>query len=260
MPAIFERSTDKLIQVIPSYPASLEMAGKYLIDYPDYLELDLDGLSIATITRVNVLAAKSAVLSSSFAFEYQLTNNLLDLADADSGADLGFDLSAVFPWATTGEFLTSGVKTSDTPNGFAVMGRYPSVNHLEGGVVVNDDTLSGGKCVVTKEIDITSYTSDGLGRAEFLVSFRSTLKSYVKDRSYMGGVNESRRGGLFFTETDKGATQRLRLFISADNGNSYQEMDNGSSFVFPARKESIRLAFVNFTNVDLHLLSFTLMF
>jgi hypothetical protein len=141
------------------------------------------------------------------------------------------------------------------------MGRYPSVSHEEGGVAINDDTLTGGHALITKEIDITSLTSDGLGRAVYQVYFRSTLKSYVKDITPLEGVNaQGRRGGLFYTQTDKSSALKLRLFISADNGNSYQEMDSSSPFVFPSRKDKIRLAFVNFTNVDLHLLSFTLMF
>jgi len=265
MPAIFERSTDKLIQVIPNYPASLEMAGKYVVDYPDYFSLDIDELSVtpgdeATI-KAAILSAKDSLYETSFAtYDNILTNNLMGLSDIAPSAPLSFDSAALFPWAATGEFLSQGIKTSDTANGFAVMGRYPSVNHIGGGVVTNDDTLTGAKCVITKEIDITAYTSDGLGRSEFMVYFRSALKSYVKDISYLEGVNSSQRGGLFYTQSDKSSPNGLRLFISADNGLSYQEMDSLSSFVFPVRKDAIRLAFVNFTNADIHLLSFTLMF
>lgn len=265
MPAIFERSTEKLIQVMPNYPSSLEMAGKFVVDYPDYMNLDIDGLDITASVvaiKADILSAKDTIMESTFSnYKHILTNNLEDLASVDPSSDLGFELDQVFPWATTGEFLESGVKISDSPNCVAVMGRYPTVNHVSAGVSVNDDTLTGGHALITKEIDITSYTADGLGRSDYMVYFRGALKSYVKDITPLEGVNsEGVRGGLFYTQTDKSSELKLRLFISADNGNSYQEMDSLSPFQFPSSKDKIRLAFVNFTNVDLHLLSFTLMF
>ena len=147
------------------------------------------------------------------------------------------------------------------------MGRYPKKDHLEGIAVTSNKTLEGNKCILTKDIDISSTTSDQQGRTDFFLYFRSALKSYAKDRTLAdtekneaSPLTANRTGLMSFTDTQYDSDNRLRCFISGDNGNTFREIENLKVFSFSGRVETIKLAWVNYTDADLNLLSYTLMY
>ena len=261
MPAIFHRSDNRLVEVLPKYPESLEMKGKYLIDYPDNFDLELSDYVIPA-NNATALSDIKAKISNEYSKRYPsyevLTSNYFE---NELDYTNFFDDTASFPNTNNNEFLVPRYKTGDTPNTLSIHGRYPQVNILENSTISYNAAASGNRCIITEEIDITAGTSDGLGRSSFLIYFRSTLKNFIKDSSYLGNQYTSNKSGdLFYTNNQYKDTNRIRCFISADNGNSFDEVTSLSAFTYPNRKDRIRLAFVNFTDADLHLLSYTLMY
>ena len=92
------------------------------------------------------------------------------------------------------------------------------------------------------------------------------LQSYVKDRSLSdternepNPLTANRTGYMSYTNTQYDSPNRLRCFISSD-GSTYSEIENLKVFSFPQKVDTIKLAFVNYTDADLTLLSYTLMY
>ena len=157
-------------------------------------------------------------------------------------------------------------KRGSKPNTVSVLGRFPQMDKKEGGLITSDQSLAGNRCIITQDIDISGSTSDGLGRTDFFVYFRSALKTYTKDRSLsdternaVSPLTANRKGEMSYTHTQYDSEYRLRCFISGD-GSSYQEIENLKVFSFNGRVDTIRLAWLNYTDADLTLLSYTLMY
>ena len=117
---------------------------------------------------------------------------------------------------------------------------------------------------MTLEIDIAGSTSDGLGRFDFMIYFKDCLRKYTKDSTSLehtpaDGASSNRAGNVEY-QTKAGRGNFLRVYISGDNGNSYSEIENLTTFSFGQRKDSIRLAFVNYSDWDINLLAYTLMY
>ena len=275
MPAIFHRdATDTLVEIIPTYPTTLPISGRYVVDFPDHFDLKLN---TTKPTRAEVISKITEMMRERFvAFDYFITNNLLSEADFTSNFEGGASQSIsvvdnlYLPVSSANpqyNFLNS-YKNGDAPNTTSVMGRFPNMSHTEGATITSDRTASGNRCIITQEIDISGSTSDGLGRNDFFVYFRSALKSYTKDKSLSDterttppqtAKTANRTGSVSYTNTEYDASNRLRCFISSD-GSTYQEIDNLSVFSFNGAVDTIRLAWVNYTDADLTLLSYTLMY
>ena len=272
MPAIFHRKDNSLVELLPSYPESMPMSGKYVVDYPDHFEIEaVNGAS----SSVNDLQTKvaSAFREKFVAFDYFITNDLSNNTSFTSNfvSDPTVSLSILdnefLPVGANNQQFTfsNSFKRGPLPNTLSVLGRFPRKNHTDGATITSDRTASGNNCIITKEIDIAGNTSDGLGRTDFFVYFRSALQSYVKDRSLSDTERTSathtsnRTGYMSYTNTQYDSANRLRCFISSD-GSTYQEVNNLTVFSFNGKVDTIRLAWVNYTDADLTLLSYTLMY
>jgi hypothetical protein len=236
------------------------MKGLYSLDFPEGFDFtrDMQNLDVSDIP-----ATKTALVNlirerylSVFGYEVCDANYLETYADFT----LLFDTSASFPSVDAGAFLTTSFKAGDTPHTLAIRGRFPQQNMVEGGVRVTDITSASNHCLITNPIDITAHTSDGLGRREFLIDFHDCLKVFTKDSTDLSGTSANvgsldRAGNLHYDTSGF-----IRAYISNDNGNTYQEITKLQRVTYTVAQTSIRLAFVNPTNVDVHLLSYTLMY
>jgi hypothetical protein len=273
MPAIFHRdATDTLVEIIPTYPSNLPISGRYVVDFPDHFDLKLN---TTKPTRAEVISKISEMMRERFvAFDYFITNNLLSETDFTDNFEVGASQSIsvvdnlylpVSPANPEFNFLNS-YKKGTAPNTTSVMGRFPKKNHIEGATITSDRNASGNNCIITQDIDIVGSTNDSLGRNDFFVSFRSALQTYVKDRSLsdtekneQNPLTSNRTGYMSYTNTQYDSPNRLRCFISSD-GSTYQEVNNLTVFSFNGKVDTIRLAWVNYTDADLTLLSYTLMY
>ena len=272
MPAVFHRADNSLVEVLPTYPDTLPMSGRYVVDFPDHFDLKL---TTPTPTRAEVITKVGELFRDKFvAFDYFVTNNLLTNTDFSNhfSSDTNLNISVV-----NNQFLpvspanpeynfSNSYKTGLLPNTTSIVGRFPQKNHVEGATITEDQALSGNRCIITQDIDISGSTSDSQGRTDFFVYFRSTLKSYIKDRSLSdrergvaSPLTANRAGSMSYKNTQYDSANRLRCFISGD-GSSYQEVENLKVFSFNGRVDTIRLAWVNYTDADLTLLSYTLMY
>jgi hypothetical protein len=267
MPAIFKRSDDDLIQVLPSYSNSLltEMKGKYVIDYPEFLEVNREmtqldiSLPIADI-KANVKSIAEDKMRQAFPqFETFQFNYLEDSTEFSNifSADS-------FPDPLSNAFLRAGYKQGDTPNSTCVLGRTPRKNTVEGSVLTVDSSSPSNRCLVTLEIDVASSTQDGLGRFDFKIYFKDCVRKYTKDSTSLAGTPADgyslNKSGDVGYQTKVGKDNFLRVYISGDNGNSYSEIENLTTFSFGQRKDTVRLAFVNYSDWDINLLAYTLMY
>lgn len=273
MPAVFHRLDDSLVEILPTYPDSIQMSGKYIVDFPDHFDLKATGTTApnraAVITTINNIFKEKFV-----SFDYFVTNDLLsnlnftDNFETDTTLSISVVDNQFFPVGANNQeysFINS-YKSGDLPNTLAVRGRWPQTNHLEDEAITYDATATGNHCIITKDIPISTQTNDGLGRTDFFLYFRSALKSYVKDRSLSdkekisATYTANQTGSMAYTHTQYDSTNRLRCFISGDGGNIYQEIENLKVFSFGGKVDSIKLAWVNYTDADLNLLSYTLMY
>lgn len=264
MPAIFNRADDSLIQILPSFSNTLftEMTGKYAIDYPETFDLsrELDQLDVS-LTPAQVKSNFKAIVNSKFVSSFPsyevFSHNYLDPPGAI------FE-DGLFPSLDANAFLRSGYKISTSPNSTCVLGRSPRQNVIEGSSLTTDVTSTKNKCLITREIDITNFTSDGLGRFDFMIYFKDCLRHHTKDSSDLSLTPASygrlNRAGKVSYETKRGNENFLRVYISGDNGSTYSEIFNLTPFSFSQRRNSIRLAFVNYTDWDVNLLTYTLMY
>lgn len=272
MPAIFHRKDNSLVELLPTYPKTMPMSGKYVLDYPDHFEIEAPNGGTSSVSDIQA-KVNSAFREKFVAFDYFITN---DLSDSNSFTNNFISDPTVSVSILDNEFLPVGAnnqqftfsnlyKRGTLPNTLSVIGRFPRKNHIEGATITSDRTASGNNCIITQDIDIAGTTSDNLGRADFFVYFRSALQSYVKDRSLSDTERTSstqtanRTGYMSYTNTQYDSSNRLRCFISGD-GSTYQEVNNLTVFSFNGKVDTIRLAWVNYTDADLTLLSYTLMY
>lgn len=272
MPAVFHRKDNSLVELLPTYPDTMPMSGRYVVDYPDHFEIEATNGASSSVNDIQTKVV-SAFKEKFIAFDYFITNDLLDSNSfTDNFVTDPTDSFSILD----NEFLPVGVnnqqftfsnsfKRGELPNSLSVLGRFPRKNHIEGATITSDRTASGNNSIITQDIDIAGSTSDNLGRTDFFVYFRSALQSYVKDRSLSDTERTSatqttnRTGYMSYTNTQYDSSNRLRCFISSD-GSTYQEINNLTVFSFNGKVDTIRLAWVNYTDADLTLLSYTLMY
>jgi hypothetical protein len=272
MPAILHRLDDTVVEILPTYPDTMYMSGKYVIDFPDHFDLKL---SSPTPTIAEINSKVNELFQEKFiSFEQFVTNNLSNTSDFLSkfAIDPTLNISVV-----SNQFLpispanpeynfSNSFKNGAIPNTTSVIGRFPQKNLLEGATVTSDQSLPGNRCIITQDIDIIGSTANNLGRSDFFIYFRSALKSYTKDKSLSdtekqasSPLTSNQKGSMAYTNTQYDSPNRLRCFISGD-GSGYQEIENLKVFSFNGRVDTIKLAWVNYTDADLTLLSYTLMY
>ncbi len=266
MPAIFHRKDNSLVELLPTYPETVPMSGKYVLDYPDHFDIKATNGSSSSVNDIQTKIS-SAFKEKFVAFDYFITNDLLD---SNSFTDNFISDPTLSVSILDNEFLPVGAnnqqftfsnssKRGVIPNTLSVLGRFPRKNHTEGATITSQKSASGNNCIITQDIDIASSTLDSLGRTDFFVYFRSALQSYVKDRSLSDTERTSatqtanRTGYMSYTNTQYDSSNRLRCFISSD-GSTYQEVNNLTVFSFNGKVDTIRLAWVNYTDDDLTLL------
>jgi hypothetical protein len=262
---IFNRKDNHILQSLPSdHEVSLSSKGKYVIPYPDEMDLEL-GFAIPTLlangfAKSEILGGISAQYPLTFPyFDYFQINHLESEADFDSV----MDESALFPNASAGDFCEVRYGLGDIPNTTTILGREPRAV-LEGDTITSNLGFSGNRCLVTQEINISALTSDGLGRSRFQLYWRDAVKYYTKDQTSLSRIPNNGQVNLNNIKGEELLTiapsNSLRAFISGDNGNTYSEINVLRPFSFPTAKNSVRIAWVNTSNIDVHLLSYTLMY
>ena len=274
MPAIFHRKDDSLIELLPTYPESMPMSGKYVVDYPDHFKIDAPNGATSSVNDIQTKVS-NAFKEKFVAFDYFITNDLSDNASftskfvSDPTVSVSIISNEFLPVGANNQQFTfiNSFKRGELPNTLSVLGRFPRKSHIEGATITSDSTASGNTCIITQDIDIAGSTLDNLGRTDFFVYFRSTLQSYVKDRSLsdtekntQSPLTANRTGYMSYTNSQYDSSNRLRCFISGDGGNTYREIENLKVFSFNGRVDTIKLAWVNYTDADLTLLSYTLMY
>lgn len=236
---IMSRKDDLPVQTIKSFDESVHLNGKYILDYPNCIEIGRElgennpfdlGALIATI--------EGKLLEAYPSYDFLVYEPLLD----SSGA---FDGSALFP-----------KPAGHTPSRFRV-GETPNVACLP------KETPAGRSGVgITPAIDLTALTDDGLGRETFLPYWRVVKKVTTHDVTPVGlssyGQAETNMAPVMrYTEA---LESEYSVYISENNGNTYEEMTRLTPFSFSQRASEVRLAFLNESGADLYLLSYALMF
>ena len=254
---VYNRLNDEFVQQIPTLVGvRVDARHKYVKPYPDTLDVIVLSLS----SEIDIESGIDEQFQKNFPrYEVRVTNYLKNEADFDGA----FEDDMSFPNTSANEFIDTSYMLGDVPNTLCITGRYPrAVKELEG--VTSNLGESGNHCLVTQEIDIAGSTSDGLGRSSFTLYWRDAYKEYIKDSTNLARLSNSLgdynvTGKSSLVVPSSGANL-LRSFISTDNGISYTEITSLTPISFPDRTDTVRLAWVNPSNIDIHLLTYTLMY
>lgn len=231
---IYTRNDNTPLETQNTINPSISMNGKWLLDHPD-------GISVASLegtpTQVLEREIKPQILSLYPSYDHVYYDALLDSSSV-------FDSSALFPKSTG--FTPSRVKVGVIPNVACLLSK--------------NDTQGAGRegVAISYEIDITALTSDGLGRQTFFPYWRAVTKSISTDIIPVNGVSATNQPSrLTYTEA---TSSQYSVYLSGDNGNTYESVSLLTPFSFNDVKDTIRVAFVNESASDIYLLSYALMF
>jgi hypothetical protein len=231
---VFDRRYESVQQVVSEVP-SYSMNGRFLLDYPDNIELEEENLVFTGIYGLVTEIIPNKILELYPSYDSVIYEPLLD-------SSLTFDNSVYFP--RDFGFQRTRNKSGTTPNCASLL-KTSDVGWYGVGI--------------THEIDITAETSDGLGRETFMVYWRFVTKSFTQDKTPT--IHDPSNEGASVTYTEVSNPSLYSVYISGDNGSTYQEVQNLSPYSFSSRVSSIRLAFVNkTTSDDVFLLSYALLF
>lgn len=254
---VYNRLNDEFVQQIPTLVnVRMDARHKYVKPYPDTFDVTVRSF----FGDFEIEARIGEEFQKNFPhYEVRVTNYLKSEADFDGA----FEDAMSFPNTEANEFIDTSYMLGDVPNTLCITGRYPrAVKELEG--ITSNLAESGNHCLVTQEIDIAGSTSDGLGRSSFTLYWQDAYKEYIKDSTNLaripnslGDYNVTGKSSLVVPSS---GVNLLRAFISTDNGNSYTEITSLTSISFPDRKDRVRIAWVNPSNIDIHLLTYTLMY
>lgn len=236
---IFTRSDNKPVQTTRHLNENIEMNGKYVVDFPDCIRVDrLDGTPLEIVSR----EVEPQFLKQYPSYDHVIYNPIIhNYAFLDSSQNFPF---------STGQ-TASRYKIGETPNSFAVL-------------PVNTSTSWKG-VAVTQSIDISAQTDDGLGRETFLLYWRAVRKIVTHDQSplspepsvgFLGKENNPSRMKYVEAEEDS----QYSVYISNNDGNTYELAKRLTPVSFEERAENIRIAFVNHSSEDIFFLSYALMF
>lgn len=241
---ILSRNTDKPIQTVKHLEENIEMNGRYALDFPDCVRLDrYDGTPSEIVTR----EVEPKFLTHYPTYDHVYYNPIIsghNLSDGISSYDF-IDPSKNFPFET-GQTI-SRYKIGLTPNTFSVL-------------PVNGNTSWNG-VAITKQIDITSLTSDGEGKETFLLYWRAVRKVISHDQTPIGGsypnINNTPSKMTYVEAVED---SQYSVYISSNDGNTFKLAKRLVPFSFNEKAENIRIAFVNKHSEDIYFLSYALMF
>lgn len=236
---IMSRKEDLPVQTIKSFDESVYLNGKYILDYPNCIEI---GRELGENTPFDlgslITTIEGKFLESYPSYDFLVYEPLLDSTNA-------FDEGELFPKST-----------GHTPSRFRV-GATPNVT------CIPKETPAGRSGVgVTPLIDLTALTDDGLGRETFLPYWRIVKKEVTHDVTpvALNGYSQATQNTAPQMRYVEALESEYSVYISENNGNTYEEMTRLTPFSFSQRASEVRIAFLNEGSEDLYLLSYALMF
>lgn len=237
---IMSRKDELPVQSIKSFDEYVYMNGKYILDFPDCIEIGAE-LGANNPFDLNTLVSdiEGKFLEAYPSYDFLIYEPLLDSSNV-------FDDSALFPKETG--HIPSRLRVGETPNVACIPKR---------------GSQGRNGLAITQNIDLTSLTSDGLGRETFLLYWRVVRKGVQHDTtpvalSGYAGATKNESAVVRYVEANP---SEYSVYISENDGNTYERIERLTPFSFDQRTESVRLAFVNDSSVnDLYVLSYALMF
>ncbi len=234
---IMSRKDDTPIQTSQKLDPEMHMNGKYVLDFPDCIEI---GAELGKYVNFNLTFLINDIKAKFFeaypTYDFLIYEPLLDSSSS-------FVKTEMFPTSTGQKYSRFQV------------GAVPNVAMIP---KPNSDSRSG--IAITSEIDITALTDDSLGRETFFPYFRIVKKVVTHDETPVdlsGYTSNNQAPSITYQEVND---LYYSVYISENNGNTYEKMTRLTPFSFNQRTDSIRLAFVNDSNDDLYILSYALMF
>ena len=235
---IMSRKDNTPIQTSRKLDPEMHMNGKYILDFPDCIEI---GAELGKYDPFNLTFLINDIKAKFFeaypTYDFLIYEPLLDYDPTR------FDKTEMFPTSTGQKYSRFQV------------GNVPNVVKLPR---PNSDSRSG--IAITSEIDITALTDDNLGRETFFPYFRVVKKTVAHDETPVdlsGYTSNNQAPSITYQSASE---SDYSVYISENNGNTYEKMTRLTPFSFNQRTDSIRLAFVNDSSDDLYILSYALMF
>lgn len=235
---VMSRRDNTPIQTSRMLNEEMHMNGKYLLDFPDCIDISNE-LSKNTPFDLNLTIAdvEAKFFEAYPTYDFLIYEPLLDSSSA-------FVKTEMFP-----------TQFGQRPSRFQV-GSVPNV------AMIPRPTSAGRTgTAITSEIDITALTDDGLGRETFFPYWRVVKKVHTHDVTPTDLTGYTVYNQAPFVTYREVSESDYSVYISENNGNTYEKMTRLTPFSFNQRTDSIRLAFVNDSiNDDLYILSYALMF
>ena len=223
---------DKLIQTDISGRDPICVNGAFLIDVPEMITLTLDDSSnVTTLTGTTI---PDALLAAYPAYSTLIWNPLLTAL-----AQTQIDSSAVFPDPVGGNY-PSRLQKGSLPNSLAI--------------IEKNSAMSRPGVVITQEYTLPTPAQT------FVVYYRVGAVSWSADTVPTGLDPIANSGGKKYLNVADQTPADFTVYISADNGSSYQEAERLVPVSFGATTSSIRLAFVNNSDTKLNLLSYGILY
>jgi len=236
---IMSRKDDTPIQTIKSFDEDIHMNGKYILDYPDCIEI---GKELGANDPFNLNTLTTAI-ESKFLAQYPSYDYLIYKPLRDSSNE--FDSAQLFPKST-----------GHIPSRFRV-GSTPNV------ACIPKETSAGRSGVgITSNTDITALTNDNTGRETFLLYWRIVKKVVSHDVTPVSltGYSQATTNTPSKMTYVEASDSEYSVYISENNGNTYEKVTRLTPFSFDQKADAVRVAFLNESSTDLYILSYALMF
>ena len=223
---------NKIIQTDISGRDPICINGAFLIDVPEMISLTLDDSSVATTLMEDTIP--DALLAAYPAYSTLIWNPLHTAL-----AQTQLDATAVFPDPLMGNIPTR-FQAGSLPNSLAILEKNTAMSR-PGVAITQEYTLAtpAQTFVVYYKVGAVSWTPESIP-----TSLDPTANS----------------GGLKYINVADQAPADFSVYISADNGSSYQEVTRLTPISFGTTTSSIRLAFVNNSATKLNLLSYGILY
>lgn len=229
---IAQYQNDRLIQTDISGRDPICVNGSYLIDIPEMLSINITESSVAS-NLANVVIP-TALKQAYPAFKYLIWNPLLTGVQQDI-----VDSTAVFPHPTIGN-IPCRFQKGVLPNSCAVLNANGAMSRP--GVLITSSI----------ELEIPSQT--------FALYYKVGIVEWVHDEMPTLADPTVNDGGKKYMNVSNQSPVGLSVYISSDNGSSYQQAERLTPLSFGTTTSSVRLAFVNNGDTKLYLLSYGIMY
>lgn len=266
--------TSKIVQASPdpAYGGRTTVGGQFIIPTVDGTTIPVDNTSYVLPIDGGDISSRvfAALLARYPQYQHIYFNPLIraiDLADLDLAAS--FTISVVLsgnPNPSPVSFQTrakigkySGVPAHDgiAPNNVALL----PVNSNAPDPGVPSTFLARPGVLITKQIDLTAATV--VGADDFLVYwkfYRSTTSHDIAGANAVGATaNQNTPALRSLQEVDQEPIGML-VYLSPDNGQTWQSVGRMEQLAFCAKVPNVRLAFVNYTSSPILLTHFALLF